>query len=1556
LIDRLDPLKTADDIERAYKRYLKTLIAPRNAELANAFEAGIDESALLVKGPILELTPPYETGATCRQLIDEGVLHRDFARLDSEAFRIDQPLYVHQEAAIRKFVSGRNLVVSTGTGSGKTESFLIPIINSLLEERAAGRLGPGVRALLLYPMNALANDQLKRLRGLLAAIPEITFGRYTGETPEDARKAEDEFAQYNPGVRRLPNELLSREEMRHSPPHLLLTNYAMLEYLLLRPADIDLFDGPQGTWRFIVMDEAHVYDGAQGTEVALLMRRLKQRVAPDAALQCIATSASLTGSVRNNPRAEAMEFASNLFDAQFEYVEDDPSRQDLIEPTRKQHLQTPNWRLTDEQLLTIRDRSTTLEDIFGVGADPAEALSREELTIELKNALSSGPCEVQNLRERLWPDDKQSVEKLDALVELGSRTIDRAGHPVLSARYHYFVRATEGAFVSFNESGPKIFLSRHEVDPDSGRAVFEFGTCNRCGAVHLAGELERRDGHEFFRPSKKADYSVKWLVLADSEDEVVLDEDEMTLTEERGKASSSDPTTRRLCPDCGVLCDLNVNACPNSECVGTQLLLVREHPGAKKIMERCTECGAQSRQAIRRLRTDGNAAPAVVTTALYQRLPEAVGEAADRVGGGRKLLMFSDSRQAAAFAAPYLDRTYARMLERRYITQALSDPAARGGELTVGDLAILTHEKADAAGHFSRDMGKIEITQAVNQWISSELMSLETRQSLEGLGLMRIALRPGTPIPMRGFTALGLTEDEGWALLNELVKTVRLQGAVTLLERVDIRDERFAPRNTRVRMRSTGSDRARQIISWSPSGTGTTNARITFIRKVLADLSSDKPADQILKGCWTLLEQGGFLSSESDRVLGGQVFQLDHNRLSITSGSDCQWYRCDTCRLITAFSVRAICPSSRCAGRLKPFEVPDPDNDANHYRVMYRSMNTAPLTAREHTAQWDAKAAAEIQADFVRGKVNVLSCSTTFELGVDVGDLQSVMLRNMPPKTANYVQRAGRAGRRAASAALVVTYAKRSAHDLAQYQDPTSMIAGKMRIPWIPVDNARIARRHAHSIALAAYFRHCAERENKWWKAAGPFFSPEEAGSSPASRVRDFLTPVPESVAEALRVALPASVHSEIGVTDGSWVQPLVELLQAVEEELTKDVADIEERIQESIKDRKFSLSKRLEETKRTIVSRDLLGFLANRNILPKYGFPVDTVELSTVNAADPIGRKLELGRDLSLAIYDYAPGNQVVAGGRLWTSAGLKKRPGKELVRHKFRTCQTCGRFERGNDLDPAVPCPSCGDNFGVIRTLVIPEFGFVAASETKDVGSAPPESRWHGGSYVETLGEDAGVYHWSSSAGLRVTARAGVRAWLAVVSDGVGDGFQLCQWCGWASLSERGSRRKKHRRPDNDKDCDGPLEKIALGHRYQSDIAEISFEGVPYNRDLEANWLSALYSLLEGASYALEISRDDIDGALAWNADHRRSIVLYDTVPGGAGAARKIAENIGLVMESAIKRIRECDCGEETSCYGCLRTYRNARVHESLSRAAALAMLDRKQVHSSICDVQPR
>lgn len=219
---RFNPVKASAEITNTYRRYLRSLVSSQDPLVGAGLAEAIERTSLLHKGPFLEATPPYAPGATLFELIDEGIVSPSFAQLASPGLPMERPLYKHQEASIRKVRAGRNVVVATGTGSGKTESFLLPILDTLVRERDAGTLGPGVRALLLYPMNALANDQMKRLRSLLAGFPDITFGRYTGDTENDPQRARDSFETLNPGEPLLPNELLSRQEMRATPPHFLL--------------------------------------------------------------------------------------------------------------------------------------------------------------------------------------------------------------------------------------------------------------------------------------------------------------------------------------------------------------------------------------------------------------------------------------------------------------------------------------------------------------------------------------------------------------------------------------------------------------------------------------------------------------------------------------------------------------------------------------------------------------------------------------------------------------------------------------------------------------------------------------------------------------------------------------------------------------------------------------------------------------------------------------------------------------------------------------------------------------------------------------------------------------------------------------------------------------------------------------------------------------------------------------------------------------------------------------------------------------------------------------
>ncbi|GGC73819.1 DEAD/DEAH box helicase [Hoyosella rhizosphaerae] len=1537
--NRLDPLRTSSDIEGAYKRYIKTLITPREADLAKAFAAEVNSTKHLTRGPILELTPPYEPGKSISELIEEGVLHSQVANLDSVSLPLDRPLYKHQEQAIRKVVAGRNVVVTTGTGSGKTESFLIPILNSLLTEHANGQLGPGVRALLLYPMNALANDQVKRLRALLSGVPEITFGRYTGETKPKRVDAERYFKATNPGQPILPNELLSREEMRANPPHILLTNYAMLEYLLLRPDDMDLFEGQHsGSWRFIALDEAHVYDGAQGGEVGLLLRRLRDRVARGQTMQCIATSASLDGAPH-----EVMRFARSLFGEKFEYNKKDPSQQDLVLPSRVVRRSASTWGTLDDptlfQLVNNPDqRAAQLQQLSGI-SQPDEALHQEESTSQLRALLAKGPQSVDDICEALWPGDPNGTSRLEALVELGSEITDNTGVPVISARYHMFVRSTEGVFSCFSASGPHVQLGRHEICPSCEKACFEFGTCVTCGAVYLAGDVEKRSGRQHFIPTSKPDVQATWLLLSDHDD--VVDDDDATLD-----AESADTATGEawLCTGCGYLSRTLISSCPVRDCSDGTIRGVRKHDHRKRELRSCTACGGSTPvgQKIRRLHLGQDAPLSVLATALYQNLPVSDGEAADNVGGGRKLLMFSDSRQAAAYAAPYLDSTYRQLLERRYITQTIADPRFEDEEISVDYLARMVAKRASTHGHFRDDVvGPDRVSQAAT-WVASELVATDVRKSLEGVGILRTTLkRPEGVKPPRPLTNAGLTEDQAWGLLEELVDTMRHQGAVTLPDDVDPKDDRFAPRLGPIYLRYNGSDAKRKILSWLP--TRGTNRRINYLTRVFSAINSPLGARETLEKCWEFIRAQTSWITDSHHLSVGVVSQVDHRQLRLDSGLSSVWYECSACRRITARSIAGVCPGLGCEGNLESFTPPTQENDENHYRYLYRTLNPAPLSAKEHTAQWTSEEAAEIQNDFVKGVLNVLSCSTTFELGVDVGDLQAVVLRNMPPRTANYVQRAGRAGRRAGAAALVLTYAQRRSHDLTKFADPISMIAGTMRVPWVPIENERISRRHAHSVAISAFWRHAKSADGSLWKTSSEFFGDGKNKPSIVNDLEAYLTPVPNEITTALNQILPEPVKNELGVDTQAWVPKLVDLLRCVEAEVQADISEFNKMIDEAAAARRFGAARQLEQTLKTVETRQLIGYLATKNVLPKYGFPVDTVELRTLHAADSTGAKLKLDRDLSLAIYEYAPGNEIVAGGKLWRSRGVYRVPGKDLVKHEYRICVECDRFESAINLPDEQGACECGSTKPRTKlSYIVPEFGFVADRKTESVGSAPPETRWHGSTHVHDLGDEVADTLWPSPNGTEVHIRSGTRATMVAISEGPAKGFYVCESCGWAGPKGR-QAPKTHERPTTGDSCGRTsLSLRSLGHEYQTDIAEFTFSSLVFAAEHIDDWLSALYALLEGASEHLEISRDDIDATLSWSKKGLRSLVLFDTVPGGAGAAKMITENFQDVLYKAYLRVKNCDCGEETSCYGCLRSHRNARHHDQLSRRGALHLLE--------------
>lgn len=311
------PVEKADYINSRYKDYLRSSFYFGNTNLQNEFEKELDNTELF-KGPYIDLSLPFTRGKTIRQLVEEGIVAKSFLELGNIA--PDRPLYAHQERSIRQIASGRSAIVTTGTGSGKTESFLFPILNEILHQIENGDDAPGVRAVFLYPMNALVNDQIDRVREILKHYPSITYGSFTGDTPErdtepKAREKRAEYRELNDGEELPINELISREKMREAPPHLLFTNYSMLEYMLIRPKDDSIFKRSMlKNWRFIVLDEAHSYSGATGIELSLLLRRICALA--DKKPNFILTSATL--GEQGKSEQDIVNFATNLTSGYFE--------------------------------------------------------------------------------------------------------------------------------------------------------------------------------------------------------------------------------------------------------------------------------------------------------------------------------------------------------------------------------------------------------------------------------------------------------------------------------------------------------------------------------------------------------------------------------------------------------------------------------------------------------------------------------------------------------------------------------------------------------------------------------------------------------------------------------------------------------------------------------------------------------------------------------------------------------------------------------------------------------------------------------------------------------------------------------------------------------------------------------------------------------------------------------------------------------------------------------------------------------------------------------------
>lgn len=1633
----MNPIKLSRQLQDTLVSYLTTTFdVNRDGQepaLAAFIKQSLSEPRSLFAGPYLELTPPYKTAETLEQLAAAGVVSPKL--LQMQCFRqgrplpIDAPLYTHQAAAIRKLCAeDHNLVVSSGTGSGKTECFLIPILNDLLIDPE-----PGVRAVLVYPLNALVNDQLDRMRVLLRGTG-ITFGRYTSELEQDSERArrqmEKEWREMDPAQRALfdqyplPNEIIGRDQIQEQGelPQILITNYAMLEYLLLRPQDNPLFT--QGRWRFIVLDEAHTYAGAQGIEVGLLMRRLKLRLgAEPGKTRCIATSATLT----NDEAKDACQFAEALFGEEFatddvvfgeldhDYVPPAAPRrptasvyvhdefEGLIRSVRQEQWESADEiallmyeiGLIDSADLNLADQCPTPQFLW-------EVLRGNEDLTNLRNLMAQAgqPIEVETVADQLFHDRLPPEQQQDALyhlIELAAMARPEVDKPsLLPARYHLFVRPPQGIWVCLNptcaakhpDNGwSKLFATPRETCDVCQSPVYPLLVCRTCGQVYV--RLQKTGKQYLSNAAPQVEPQANYVTWRPIHENLALADEEMEQDDEDSLVGSSDESILkqeelRVC----MVCRQKVSS--NGKCgcesasgqVATLHLLIEErpvkkgkNPGTQQTpVQKLHECGRCHSRALKGteiatdIKMDGRTPLAVLTGNLYRELPESPqAEVRNKPGGGRKLISFYDSRQGAAQFAAFMQDVVNQQAYRRIVIEAVSNSASASfwpdtekvseeclelalryrvvnNDLSIGQPSLPTNARNLNQNQRERLM------RHMRKHLFAEITTeLRTRLALETIGLLSVQYYESDRMP--DFESLGakigLSPVEAHTLVEYMLDELRRGKVVTLPEGVN-RDDPIFGRN-KFSPRLVRQDAGANEVAWI----GKTNRqrRRLLVAKILRFKGLPADDESVARVLGSILD---WLIQQTDildvsRPADG--YQIRHDRLFFRTNA--HWCRCDQCQRLSSRGDALPCPHVHCRGTLRPIEQLEWSNF--HYDDLRQEL--VPLRVEEHTAQLDPDKGRDYQNKFKGGDINMLSCSTTFELGIDLGDLQAVVMNNIPPTVANYKQRAGRAGRRAGGTAFILAWASNRPHDQTYFRTPAEIIGGQVRVPFIDIQNPIVIQRHANAILLSEFLRHCAAHGDKYDKSTGAFFDAQIPGGGYYQTMAQWINERHELLlfllgrySDAVNNTLDPGKSLELYMHQvrekgHEHYQKIADYYKEIRLDLAQQQVDLilagGISIEESSIRQELTRFQRLLER---LQGEDAINYLSDRGVLPSYSFPLHVVELRLPYFLAE-SKDLRLQRSLEMAIREYAPGQEIVADKRIWKSEGLDFF-GKEPQVFAYHICPTCNHLRLvetpGKALDQIdKPCPVCQ--------------------------TPPPRGKWPQYQYIQPdgfrasndSGQAAGQYvdrqpnlmrsalvprpiatHPISQVLALGYDRAGA---LLYVNEGLnGGGFKICPKCGKQLRGNKCDGRL------NGKPCTGVIPheaKYALGFKQDTDTLHMRFTSAPHillpEPDNLSFWLSLTYAILQGASRALQIERKDIEGLLfpeQAGSYWRQSIVLYDKVPGGAGHVKRIQDEIDRVIAAAIE-IVSCTC--EKSCYRCLREYGNQFEHHMLDRNPILNFL---------------